>query len=61
MLRGGFELQVNVIDRDTLLQAQKDPAAHADLIVRIGGYSDYFIRLSPRMQAEVITRTEHEL
>jgi pyruvate-formate lyase len=30
-------------------------------VVRIGGYSDYFVRLSPRMQQEVITRTEHEL
>lgn len=61
MLRGGFELQVNVIDRDTLLRARENPAAHRDLVVRIGGYSDYFVRLSPRMQQEVITRTEHEL
>ncbi len=61
MARGGFELQINVVDRDTLLAAQKSPAAYADLVVRIGGYSDYFVRLTPHMQQEVITRTEHEV
>jgi len=59
--RGGFELQINVVDRDTLLAAQKDPEAYRDLVVRIGGYSDYFVRLSPNMQAEVLQRTEHVL
>ena len=59
--RGGFELQINVVDRDTLLAAQKNPEAYRDLVVRIGGYSDYFVRLSPNMQAEVLQRTEHVL
>jgi formate C-acetyltransferase len=59
--RGGFEMQVNVVDRDTLLAARERPADHADLVVRIGGYSDYFVRLSPQMQSEVIMRTEHAL
>lgn len=59
--RGGFEMQINVVDRDTLLKAQRDPDSYRDLIVRIGGYSDYFVKLSPSMQAEVIIRTEHEL
>ena len=59
--RGGFELQINVVDRDTLLSAREQPELYRDLVVRIGGYSDYFTRLSPTMQAEVIERTEYEL
>lgn len=59
MRRGGFELQVNVVDRDTLLAAQAHPEQYRDLVVRIGGYSDYFVGLSPQMQAEIIQRTEH--
>jgi len=43
-----------------LLKAQQNPEAYKDLVVRIGGYSDYFVKLSPNMQAEVILRTEHE-
>ncbi len=61
MERGGFELQINVTDRDLLLDAQKHPENHRDLVVRIGGYSDYFTKLSPQMQAEVIQRTEHRI
>ncbi|NLZ88324.1 MAG: hypothetical protein GX916_02365 [Clostridiales bacterium] len=57
--RGGFELQINVVNRQTLLDAQKNPDAHRDLVVRIGGYSDFFTNLSPQMQAEVLLRTEH--
>lgn len=59
--RGGFEIQINVVDRDTLLAAQKNPEAYQDLVVRIGGYSDYFVRLSPTMQQEVLLRTAHEI
>lgn len=61
LARGGFELQINVVDRDTLLRAQESPEDYRDLVVRIGGYSDYFVTLSPAMQAEVLLRTEHEL
>ena len=57
--RGGFEVQVNTVDRAALADAQVHPERHADLVVRIGGYSDYFTRLSPTMQEEVILRTEH--
>lgn len=59
--RGGFEMQINVTDKQRLLDAQRCPEEHQDLVVRIGGYSDYFVRLSPTMQAEVIERTEHVL
>jgi pyruvate-formate lyase len=58
--RGGFETQINVLDPDILREAQKSPENYRDLIVRIGGYSDYFTRLSPQMQAEVILRTEYD-
>lgn len=56
--RGGFETQVNVVDAATLREAQRHPEAHRDLLVRIGGYSDYFTRLSREMQEEIILRTE---
>lgn len=59
--RGGFELQINVTDKQQLLDAREHPEEHQDLVVRIGGYSDYFVRLTPTMQAEVIERTEHVL
>lgn len=58
MRRGGFETQVNVVDRATLEKALSRPEAYRDLVVRIGGYTDYFTRLSPEMQEEVIRRTE---
>lgn len=60
MLRGGMQIQINVVDRDTLLKAQKEPEKYRDLVVRIAGYSDYFVGLSEEMQEEVIMRTEHE-
>ncbi len=57
--RGGFEMQINVLDRETLLRAQQSPEEYRDLVVRIGGYSDYFVKLTPTMQEEVLLRTEH--
>ncbi len=59
MDRGGFEVQVNVVDRETLLEARNHPEQYKDLVVRIGGYSDYFVGLTPAMQDEVILRSEH--
>ncbi|MBQ3084740.1 MAG: hypothetical protein IJC46_04735 [Clostridia bacterium] len=59
--RGGFELQINVVDNETLRAAQSRPEEYRDLIVRIGGYSDYFVKLSPEMQAEVLQRTAHSV
>ncbi|MBN1247893.1 MAG: hypothetical protein JXC32_09560 [Anaerolineae bacterium] len=56
--RGGFEVQVNVVDGETLKAARAHPELYRDLIVRIGGYADYFTRLSPEMQDELILRTE---
>ena len=59
--RGGFEIQINVIDHETLKKAVKNPDSYKDLVVRIGGYSDYFVKLSSQMQQEVILRTEHKI
>ncbi len=56
--RGGFETQINVVDREVLMQARQHPEAYRDLVVRIGGYTDYFTRLEPGMQDEVIARAE---
>jgi len=61
MLRGGFEIQINVTDKEILEKAVQNPEEYRDLVVRIGGYSDYFTRLSPEMQQEVILRTEHKI
>lgn len=58
--RGGFEVQVNVVDGETLKAARAHPELYRDLIVRIGGYADYFTRLSPEMQDELILRTQFE-
>jgi formate C-acetyltransferase len=57
--RGGFEIQVNVVSTDTLRDAQAHPESYQDLVVRVAGYSDYFVHLNPKMQEEVIARTEH--
>ncbi len=58
---GGMEIQFNVIDRATLLAAQADPARHADLVVRVSGFSAYFVDLDATTQAEILARTEHGL
>lgn len=57
--RGGLQLQISVLDAKRLRAAQKDPAAAGDLIVRIGGYSERFVRLSPALQESVIERSEY--
>ncbi|MGN0664846.1 MAG: trans-4-hydroxy-L-proline dehydratase [Negativibacillus sp.] len=54
----GHHIQFNVVDRQTLLEAQKNPEDYKDLIVRVAGYSDYFHNLSRALQDEIINRTE---
>jgi len=58
---GGTQLQITAVDREALLDAKKNPDAHRDLIVRVGGYSDYFCRLRPNVQDAVIERTMFEV
>ena len=54
-----WHVQFNVINRDTLIAAKKDPEKYRNLIVRIAGYSAYFVDLSPDLQDDLIARTEH--
>ena len=56
---GGMHLQVNVVDRQTLLDAQKNPQKYPGLMVRVAGYSAYFADLTREVQDEIISRTEH--
>lgn len=55
----GHHIQFNVIDRQTLIDAQARPQEYKDLIVRVAGYSDHFRNLSKELQDEIIERTEH--
>ncbi|MEI8195102.1 MAG: peptidoglycan bridge formation glycyltransferase FemA/FemB family protein, partial [Phycisphaerae bacterium] len=57
--KGGLQVQISVVSKDDMLAAQREPEKHGDLIVRIGGYSEYFTRLSASLQESVIARTEH--
>ncbi len=56
----GHHIQFNVVNADTLRDAQKHPELYRDLIVRVAGYSDYFNDLGEDLQNEIILRTEHE-
>jgi formate C-acetyltransferase len=56
----GHHIQFNVVNANTLREAQKHPEKHEDLIVRVAGYSDYFNDLGEDLQNEIIKRTEHE-
>ena len=54
----GHHIQFNVVTAETLRDAQKHPEKYRDLIVRVAGYSDYFVDLTPELQEEIIKRTE---
>jgi trans-4-hydroxy-L-proline dehydratase len=56
----GHHIQFNVINAETLRDAQKHPEKYTDLLVRVAGYSDYFVDLSTELQNEIIKRTEHK-
>ena len=58
---GGLQVQISVVDRAELEDALLHPEVHENLIVRIGGYSTYFNRLSPELKQEVVKRTEYAL
>ena len=57
----GYHVQYNVVSRDTLIDAQRHPEAHKDLIVRVAGYSAFFNVLSRATQDDIIARTEQSL
>jgi len=57
----GHHIQFNVVTAETLREAQRNPEKYRDLIVRVAGYSDYFVDLGEDLQNEIIKRTEHGL
>ena len=59
--QGGTYIQFNILDKKTLLEAKKHPEQYKDLVVRVGGFSAYFVSLSPEVQDELIRRTESTL
>lgn len=57
--KGGMQLQVSCMSREEILDAIAHPEKHESLVVRIGGFSEYFNRLSPELKQTVLDRTEH--
>jgi len=57
--KGGQELQINVVGSETLRAAQQHPDQYRDLVVRVAGFSEFFVNLTPEMQEEIIARAEH--
>lgn len=57
----GYQIQWNIEDRDVYLAAKANPESYKNLIVRVGGYSAYFIELDPLLQDQIIARTEQSL
>ncbi|MDO4570103.1 MAG: pyruvate formate lyase family protein [Planctomycetia bacterium] len=58
ILRGGHQMQINTLNRDVLLDAQRHPENHAQLIVRVWGWSGYFVELDTPYQEQIIQRAE---
>ena len=58
---GGMEVQYNVVSSETMKAAQEDPEAYRDLVVRIAGFSAYFVELTKDCQDDLISRTENNL
>ncbi|MBI2858879.1 MAG: hypothetical protein HYX90_07355 [Chloroflexi bacterium] len=58
---GGSHIQYNILDRQTLLDARQHPERYRDLVVRVAGYSAYWVHLTPEIQDDVICRTEQSL
>jgi formate C-acetyltransferase len=56
--KGGLQIQMNVVDRDTLIRAQQEPEKYRNLCVRVTGYSAFFTQMGRRAQDEMIRRTE---
>ena len=57
---GGHHIQFNIVDTQTLLDAQQQPDDYKDLLVRVAGYSDYFNDMTEQLQNEIIARTEND-
>jgi 4-hydroxyphenylacetate decarboxylase large subunit len=60
MRKGGFHVQFNIVDSRMLKQAQEDPEKYRSLLVRVAGFTQYWVELGKQIQDEVISRTEYE-
>ena len=60
LTNGGKQVQMSVVSRETLIDAQNDPQSHRNVIVRVAGYSAYFVTLTHMMQDEIIARTQND-
>jgi formate C-acetyltransferase len=56
---GGTNIMYNLVDSKEMLEAKVNPEEHTELIVRVGGFSAYFVELTPQIQDDIILRTEH--
>ena len=61
LTHGGKHIQFNVVDRAEMEDAKINPEDHGELVVRVAGYSAYFVRLPVSIQNEVIDRSEQQL
>jgi formate C-acetyltransferase len=58
--QGGMQIQISCLSREDMLDAMEHPEKHQNLIVRIGGYSEYFNNLPRELQETVLKRTEFD-
>ena len=56
---GGMQVQFNVVSNEKLRDAQKHPEKYKDLLIRVAGYSAFFVDLDPKIQEDIIDRSEH--
>ncbi len=60
MDKGGYHIQFNVVDSRMLKEAQAKPENYRDLMVRVAGFTQYWVELSKPLQDEILSRTEYE-
>ena len=59
--KGGLQIVFNILDQKALREAMTHPEQHRNLVVRVAGFSEFFVKLDPKLQAEILMRTEHEI